>query len=101
MPEHTPTPWQVGFGPLTSEGSYSTQIMPASGGDQVAAAFGWGNAELSTANAEFIVRAVNSHAALVAALEAIAKEEREGWPPRPMIRHYCDEALANVGGGAS
>lgn len=37
---------------------------------------------------------------LVAALKAIAKEEREGWPRRPMIKHYYDDAIASAKGEA-
>jgi hypothetical protein len=67
--QHTPTPWQIGeYTPYTVEhgrrsicstGGYSSNVNP----ERVSAE--------NIANAEFIVRACNSHERVVAALKAI------------------------------
>lgn len=67
MYKPTPGPWRVDAGPFTNEGSFATMIMPERMGNQVASAFGWGDRELSLANARLIAAAPD----LLAALQAL------------------------------
>jgi hypothetical protein len=66
MTEHTPTPWRVQAGSGNSEEAFtittSDRVIASVAGE------GYANRQ---ANAAFIVRAANSHAALVAALRAV------------------------------
>lgn len=71
-PQHTPTPWHVS--PLDS----SRYMVCHDDGFVIATVSPEGNRTL--ANAAFIVRACNSHAQLVAALERLAAAgEKYGW----------------------
>lgn len=78
--KHTPIPWLI-------DGSNSNEFIVSADGGRVASCCVngryWREAE---ANAEFIVRAVNSHAALVAACEAARN--------RPMSRELDAQLLA-------
>ena len=72
---HTPTPWDVVAYYNEDTKSHDFDISAdGGGGDMVADLKGLDNAE---ANATIIVRAVNSHEKLVAALE-FAKKELDG-----------------------
>lgn len=76
--KHTPTPW---YGETTSGGQFA--ISSENTGKTVAVVY------TDASDADLIVRAVNSHAALVAALEAVMQcasgeierplTERSGW----------------------
>jgi len=76
MTEHTPTPWRVQAGSGNSEEAFtittSDRVIASVAGE------GYANRQ---ANAAFIVRAANSHAALVAALRAV--EWRGGFESCP------------------
>lgn len=76
--KHTPTPWKV------SEGldDTSVTIRQDNGEFHRPVAEIWYNGDDPSANAAFIVRAVNSHADMLAALKAI-KAEPYGCP-------FCD-----------
>lgn len=69
MSKHTPTPWKV------VTGLYGTTSIWADGEEMAICPINYDGArrppEESTANAEFIVRAVNCHDELLAALEDI------------------------------
>lgn len=71
--EHTPTPW-------TSSHQYlyaGDRTLPVASGQQDWATDPGGpNYQEACANAAFIVEAVNSHAALVKALEEIARQHK-------------------------
>jgi hypothetical protein len=65
--QHTPTPWR-NDGLAVSDASTQSRITGPDG-TQVATAYGWGDKGLSHANAAYIVRAVNAHDELLAALK--------------------------------
>lgn len=85
--KHTPTPWTVGYASLSVEGKTEKGVM------KILDIRGWGHLtgrghgalglsdeqgkQVQEANAEFIVRACNSHDALVEALEKIANMGNE------------------------
>ena len=81
MAEHTPLPWFVGkdyYGGI----SIRTKETPASnivGDDAIFENTGHGAGDMSPEDAAFIVRAVNAHDELVAALETVEWLE---WIPR-------------------
>jgi len=64
--KHTPTPWETSdaFGPAES----GTCIKAAADDNMIASCTGYYGRATTIANAEFIVRACNSHDQLVAAL---------------------------------
>ena len=72
MSEHTPTPWEARFIPAQA-GQDSTYEIVRTGCDTAIATVHWPGLPLE-ADAEFIVRAVNSHDDLLAALELVAPE---------------------------
>jgi hypothetical protein len=66
MTEHTPTPWEAGGSAIVAD-DYRIRVaefLCSSDEDR-----NYPNGDQASANAEFAVRAVNSHDALVAALE--------------------------------
>ena len=66
MSEHSPLPWRI----YALENSNALHIDDA-GGQDIVTAWGWGEPEdAMRANAAFIVRAVNCHADLLAALKS-------------------------------
>lgn len=103
--EHSPTPWVLGF-------DYHRTLIrtgDASTGRRVATTFitGDASAKVNVANAAFIVRAVNSHDALVEALEAAlawidAVPTDAQLPSMPGFdRDDVDDLLARAKAGAS
>ena len=82
---HTPTPWHVAKIALTMGDRYLTRIQAVYGNpqmddSQLAPVMELGQGMNMEANAAFIVRAVNAHAALLAALRAVEwGEDIEGW----------------------
>lgn len=87
-PAHTPTPWHVStFDSLTI-----TRDRPLGGSEMVAKATRKETLEQSEANAAFIVRACNSHAGLVAALDwAITYIALLPYSQSPTKKHQGDE----------
>jgi hypothetical protein len=67
MSKHTPTPWRTGKFHMTSGSAadhvYSSQSKEPQEG--IARCYGWVGEEEAQANADFIVRACNSHDELV------------------------------------
>jgi hypothetical protein len=93
---HTPTPWETSYRER-SNGSYGQDIYDSNGATIATCA--WysvptptGFVTNRTANAEFIVRAVNSHQALVEALRDILEMlQREA--PGTQLNHRRFDAL--------
>jgi hypothetical protein len=91
MAEHAPTPWVIGGddwepwkGAISIIGAdYETIFWTPSGRNEAA-------------NAAFIVKAVNSHASLVKALESCVEARMPG-----EARRIAREALRSVVGGSS
>lgn len=97
MGEHTPTPWRIEVVESSSSGDPVELIV--CGTDWEIAQIELGEEDnLCRANAAFIVKACNSHDALVKALEAIrdcAKNTRD-WQELEQCRTIAREALAKV-----
>lgn len=95
--QHTPGPWKVSETP--EPGSAWTITSPSGH-----IAIGWGpGSSQDDANAEFIVRACNSHDALLAACQEVSKtgqvqEDKDGECTGVLITHeawtWCLEAVA-------
>lgn len=82
MAEHTPTPWAVGTGSLgcRTHDHHGYVICPAGEerADELCVAFGIDKLD----DAQFIVRAVNSHAQLLEALEEVLAWAEKFQPQR-------------------
>jgi len=106
---HTATPWEVWkseehekFGPLV----YITAQISESKLDGVPAIATWRDMDTAKANAEFIVRAVNSHEELMRVLEEISQHAYEDDTPLEDIlsdfdrmRELASTAIALAEGG--
>jgi hypothetical protein len=88
--KHTPTPWRVAIEPPYEESAriFSGDIYLGSLGnsDQTK--------DETRANAEFIVRAVNSHDALVAALRRIMPHQQSSTHSHDCGCSYCEAVNA-------
>ena len=83
MKQHTPTPWQAD--PDDREGyEWNIHILDSSGVNRICF---MSNGPQTQANADFIVKAVNSHERLVVALEEISRGGAE------LARGIAAEAL--------
>lgn len=88
MSEHTPTPWYA-------HQNQSRRTLRAVKDDIYIGSFDYGvGRETMIANAEFTVRAVNSHDDLIAALNAIA--EGCSFPENDVQRAIRDRARAAI-----
>jgi hypothetical protein len=83
--EATPTPWETSV--IGSEDGDQWDICGEGGGDMIADLSGCGDSELQEANAKLIIRAVNNHTQLVAALE----QARELLTKAEVHHGYCLE----------
>jgi mevalonate kinase len=90
MSEHTPTPWKV-FGGLITDSDHRAVAALYNKDDQGEAVRSHATNE---ANAEFIVRAVNSHDALVDTLRLVT-ELKDAADLPALIRH-CKRVLENL-----
>ena len=79
MSKHTPTPWEkCEAGDYSDYDGDSIILLGDDISCRVAAVFGAD--EKAEANAEFIVRAVNAHDALVTALKLLVRNgQKQGW----------------------
>lgn len=97
MSEHTKTPWKV-F--TTTDGRKLVGIGAENGEGILDCGFGvwaWNDAE-GIANANLVVKAVNSHDALMTALEIILHDTHgiPDWKALEECRNIAREALAKV-----
>ncbi len=92
---HTPTPWEAQSIDETGRERGAVSIIGSNFGGLVAAALPWptelddGDFRRVQANAEFIVRAVNAHDDMLAALQSILANTEES-----AIKHTSYEWLA-------
>lgn len=106
MDKHTPTPWKMTRSKLPTDGEYDYAIS-ADGAPVLAEVFGRtsdGGHPPAFENAQFIVKAVNSHASLTEAvrvltevLENIAQDCEADYPPsHGAIKHAARAALTTA-----
>lgn len=73
MADHTPTPWQWDSGIIPPDGPGTYSDIYVNGGEIIIAQVN-DQIEQGKANAEFIIKAVNHHDALVKALQVLLDE---------------------------
>lgn len=92
---HTPTPWSYGY----QRQGMAITLEIGSEREQIAFLYSL-NGQPSVANAEFIVRVVNSHETLLEACQNIANEiehwKHEAPPTREMRQGCIDELRAAI-----
>lgn len=99
--KHTPGPWELSTlngrvpavreikRPFGEASCYESSVRSVSGEHVCKLDFGYGRA-WDAANAEFIVRCVNSHDELLAALKAIVAVLQKEAPGTPLNHHRYD-----------
>lgn len=95
MNKHTPTPWALNTDDIpptiyAEVNQHCIAILDDSSG-----AYKFDDVATCEANAEHIVRCVNSHEALVKALETV--KQYAGAHLYPELREFVDEALSSAG----
>lgn len=95
---NSPLPWNVEH-PFGEPGVYIAAP------DTSLVAKIYGNGPYADANADLVVRAVNSHADLLSALESVAKFYQDNFDAMPVafqtFDHIVSAAIAKAKGGAS